>query len=285
MAGETACPTTRRHDIGRGRTTPESEAGRLARGFAGFDESGALSEGVPIHSADIGREHQVRFATPEVFGSSLQNLEAAVNDLKYIAGLDLRTGGRKVNRNHAVRPELAGQGGRDFHTHRAIHEELPAIADGLKQSGIGATGANGVEHDATFGKGHGVAGKQVGGHYSQRGAHLLKPVGLQEPLQESLHALATDHAQAAETPSPDIAEAHRAAGAGDLLGSSAAGVRGGDDGPSANAGDVVDGDPILLEDAEHAGMSDAAGEAAAQRQTNTDRRRRVGCGVFFSRPP
>ena len=101
-------------------------------GFAGLDQLRAASEGVPIHSADIGGDHQVRFAAPVVFGTALQNLETAVDDLKGIAGLHFWSGARQVDRNHVGSSELPRQGRRDFHTHRTIHEELPAVADRVK---------------------------------------------------------------------------------------------------------------------------------------------------------
>ena len=52
--------------------------------------------------------------------------------------------------------------------------------------------------------------------------------------------------ETAEAPAPDIAEAHRTAGARDLFGRGAAGVRGGDDGSGAHAGNAVDGDAMPL---------------------------------------
>ena len=109
-------------------------------------------------------------------------------------------------------PELAGQGRWDLHAHCAIYEQLPLVAHRMKQSGIGATAANRVEHLAGSGKGHGIASRQLGGEDAQRDRHLLKPVGFQEPLQEPVHALATDQPETAEAPASDIAEAHRTAG-------------------------------------------------------------------------
>ena len=97
-------------------------------------------------------------------------------------------------------------------------------ADRLKQAGIGATGANGVEDAAGSSKRHGLSGRQVGGQHPQRDTHLFEPVRLQEPFQEAIHALATEQPQATEAPVPDIAEAHRTAGSGDLLWRRAAGV-------------------------------------------------------------
>jgi hypothetical protein len=169
--------------------------------------------------------------------------------------------------------ELAGQGGWDLHAHRAIHEELPLVAHRLKQSGIGATGANGVEHLAGSGKGHGIASRQVRGEDAQRDAHFLKPVGFQEPLQEPVHPLATDQPETAEAPAPDIAEAHRTTGARDLFGRGATGVRGGDNGSGAYAGNAVDGDAVLLNKLKDAGMSDASGETAAQSQADPNQGR------------
>jgi hypothetical protein len=70
------------------------------------------------------------------------------------------------------------------------------------------------------------------------------------------------------SPAPDIAEAHRTAGARDLLGRGAAGVRGGDNRSGAYAGNAVDGDAMPLNEPKDAGMSDAAGETTAERQTD-----------------
>src|SRR5260370_26673795 len=215
---------------------------------------------------------------------ALQDLEAAGDDVEHIAGLRARAGGGEVHGDNVGCPEVAGQGGWDLHAHRAIHEELPLVAHRLKQSGIGATGANGVEHLAGSGKGYGIASTQVGGEDAQRDAHLLKPVGFQEPLQEPVHALATDQPETAEAPAPDIAEAHRTTGARDLLGRRATGVRGGDNGSSAYAGNAMNRDAVLVNELKDAGMSDAAGETAAQRQPDSNRGRgRAGNGPFGRR--
>lgn len=104
------------------------------------------------------------------------------------------------------------------------------------------------------------------------GMRISKPVGFQEPPQESLHALAAHQAQTAESPTPDVLEAHRATGTADLFGCGAGGVRSRDNGAGADARDAVDGDAVLFQDAEHTGMSDPTREAATQRYADTNRR-------------
>jgi len=142
--------------------------------FPGLDQLSALAK--PSHSVPptSGANHQIGFAAPVGFGLALQDLEAAVDDVEHIAGLRAGTGGGQVHGDNVGCPELAGQGGWDLHAHCAIHEELPLVAHRLKQSGIGAPGANRVEHLPVPEKGHGIASTQVGGEDAQRDAHLLK---------------------------------------------------------------------------------------------------------------
>jgi hypothetical protein len=76
------------------------------------------------------------------------------------------------------------------------------------------------------------------------------------------HPLAANQPQPAETQPPDIPEAHRTTGGGDLFRSGAAGVSRGDDGSGTDAGNAMDRNAMLLKNFEHARMSDAACETA-----------------------
>lgn len=53
-----------------------------------------------------------------------------------------------------------------------------------------------------------------------------------------------------------------------IVGFGAAGIGGGDNRASADAGDAVQGDAVLLEDAKDAGVRNSAGETAAKRQAD-----------------
>jgi len=60
--------------------------GGLRRRFPGADEPGALFKGVPIHCLNVRSNHEIGFATPVIFRLAMQDLETAIDGLKYIAG-------------------------------------------------------------------------------------------------------------------------------------------------------------------------------------------------------
>src|SRR5260370_11171334 len=98
-------------------------------------------------------------------------------------------------------------------------------------------------------------------------------------MQELIHARGAGEAHWGDSPGGDVGEAHCRTDFADLLRGGAGRVGGRDNGAGADSADVMNRNVILLENAQHADVSDSTGKAAAQRQSDgTGRERGTSLG-------
>ena len=158
--------------------------------------------------------------------------------------------------------KVTGQLCGNLHGDGAIHQQAVFVTHRQEHAGVRTTRANRQKDVALVTEGQGPARAQVARDHAQRDAHLLETVELEKPLQEPLHALASQKAHAAQGPAAHVAETHTASDPGDLGGLHTARVRCRHDGAGAHARDAVDRNSILFEDLEHARVGNPAGESA-----------------------
>ena len=115
-------------------------------GFSRLYQLRPAAEGIPIHSADIRSDDQIGFAPPAILERLCRIWKQRLTTWNMLLGVaegwrGQRTEIRAWRRVGAPRPP-------EPQRHGAIHQEPPLVAYRLKQSRIGATGANGIEHFA-----------------------------------------------------------------------------------------------------------------------------------------
>ena len=112
------------------------------------------------------------------------------------------------------------------------------------------------------------AGDNIGGHDAERNFHLSEISRGCEFVEKMLEALVGRHAHARKRPAAEIAESRFGALALHFVERRSAGIGGGDQRANAGAGDDIDGDLVLFQDAKHADVRNAAREAAAEREAD-----------------
>ena len=226
-------------------------------GFNGF--VGAM-EVVPGEGGDIGAQHQIGVALPEIILVFLRGGYGATNDLKNVAG---RTAKAILesdrNAQHEGGTKVTGSLGRDGSHQAAIGETARANLYRLKQAGKRAAGANGVDQ-ISVSQDHGIAGIEVGGDDGHGNLEVFKLEGIENATDEITETMITGQTKPGNAPSRDVAEAQRAAGGDDASQRRAAGVRRSENAADAGAGNAGDGDVVLLEDLQHPEMRKTSGE-------------------------
>ena len=122
----------------------------------------------------------------------------------------------------------------------------------------------------------GLSAAEVGRDNSERNAHVFEPHVLQKLCHERNHAIAARKAEFGEAPSRHVAETHGGADCGNFVRGGPTGVGSGDNGSGAHSRNAMQRNIFPLQNPENAHVGDAAGESAAQRQTDAWSRARPG---------
>ncbi len=245
----------------------------------GIDEAGDLGEIVPGDAVHVGGDDDVGMAAPVGFGAALHDLEAAIDDGEDAGRVGGDLGRRQGDADGGDDAGSAKGLSGDLHADGAIDEKAAVVAHGLKEAGIGATGADGLEDLTVFAKDDGVAGGEVGGDDGEGELHILEVMDGEDAAEEVLHAVAGGDTEAADAPAGDVLELHGTGDGFEVMGIGATGETGGDDRSGADAGDPTDGDALAFEDAEDAEVSDATGEATAESEADANGHCRMRRGV------
>ena len=112
-------------------------------GFAGPDQIGSGAETIPFNLSYIEIDYQVAFFPPALLGPAVKDLETSVHDLEDVAGERSFTVGN-MNGNDVRSSKLTGQSRGNLDGHGAVDQQPILVFDGVKQAGIGATGAYGI---------------------------------------------------------------------------------------------------------------------------------------------
>ena len=139
--------------------------------------------------------------------------------------------------------------------------------NGQEKTGVSARSSK-RGADLSLGEMDGLARKQVGGNDSQRNFHLGESSRGSETMEEIIEALVGSHAHARKRPASKITEASQTSLASHFVEGCSAGIGGGDQSANAGAGDEINGNLVLFQDAQYANVGDAPRESAAQRDSD-----------------
>ena len=160
-----------------------------------------------------------------------------------------------------------GNGGNGVGEH-AVDEHASANFYRQEHAGVGATGANGIDERAGM-EDDAFAGRKIGGGDGQRDAQFFESLDLEDAVEESDHALVAGEAVARQSPTGKVFEADLGGEFLEFGDVESAAIGGADESADAGARDKADRNVFFFENFEDADVSQAAGEASAEGQTDT----------------